>query len=59
MMYSSEYAKYNDHYYGTPKDKINEKLDAGIDVILVIEIQGALKVKRTCARCHLHIYLAT
>ena len=40
-----EYAKYNDHYYGTPKDKINEKLDAGIDVILVIEIQGALKVK--------------
>ena len=40
-----EDAKYNDHYYGTPKDKINEKLDAGIDVILVIEIQGALKVK--------------
>ena len=40
-----EYAKYNDYYYGTPKDKILDKLNQGIDVILVIEIQGALKVK--------------
>ena len=40
-----EYAKYNDNYYGTPKDKILDKLNQGIDVILVIEIQGALKVK--------------
>ena len=40
-----EYAKYNDCYYGTPKDKILDKLNKGIDVILVIEIQGALKVK--------------
>ena len=36
---------YNDNYYGTPRDKINEKLNEGIDVILEIEIQGALKVK--------------
>ena len=41
-----EYAKYNDHYYGTPKDKINEKLDAGIDVILVIEIQGMAELRK-------------
>ena len=40
-----EYAIYNGNYYGTPKDKIQEKLDQGIDVILEIEIQGALKVK--------------
>lgn len=40
-----EYAKYSDNYYGTPKDIVNEKLNAGIDVILVIEIQGALKIK--------------
>ena len=40
-----EYAMYNDNYYGTPKDKIVDKLNQGIDVILEIEIQGALKVK--------------
>ena len=40
-----EYAIYNGNYYGTPRDKINEKLDAGIDVILEIEINGALNVK--------------
>ncbi len=40
-----EYAKYSDNYYGTPKDAIEEKLNQGIDVILVIEIQGALKIK--------------
>ena len=40
-----EYAIYNGNYYGTPRDKINEKLSEGKDVILEIEIQGALKVK--------------
>jgi len=40
-----EYAEYNNNYYGTPKDKILEKLNQGLDVILEIEIQGALKVK--------------
>ena len=40
-----EYALYNGNYYGTPKDKILDKLNNGIDVILVIEIQGAIKVK--------------
>lgn len=40
-----EYAMYNGNYYGTPKDKIADKLNEGIDVILEIEIQGALKVK--------------
>ena len=40
-----EYAEYNGNYYGTPKYKIVEKLNEGMDVILEIEIQGALKVK--------------
>ena len=40
-----EYAEYNGNYYGTPKEHIEEKLAKGIDVILEIEVQGALKVK--------------
>lgn len=40
-----EYAEYADNYYGTPVDVIQDKLNQGIDVILVIEIQGALKIK--------------
>ena len=40
-----EYAIYSDNYYGTPKEEINKKLDEGIDVILEIEIQGALQIK--------------
>ena len=41
-----EYAMYNGNYYGTPLDKLEEKLNDGIDVILVIDVQGALNVKR-------------
>ena len=41
-----EYAEYNGNYYGTPKSNIIEKLNSGIDVILEIEIQGALKIKK-------------
>ena len=40
-----EYAKYVDNYYGTPRSYVEEQLEAGKDVILEIEIQGALKVK--------------
>lgn len=40
-----EYAKYVDNYYGTPKAYVEEQLRAGKDVILEIEMQGALKVK--------------
>lgn len=43
--YFLEYAEYAGNYYGTPKEKIIEKLEKGIDVILVIEIQGAKKIK--------------
>ncbi len=40
-----EYALYVDNYYGTPKAYVEEQLDAGKDVILEIEMQGAGKVK--------------
>ncbi len=40
-----EYARYVDNYYGTPRVYVEEQLKAGRDVILEIEIQGALKVK--------------
>ena len=40
-----EYAQYVDNYYGTPKAYVEEQLAAGKDVILEIEVQGALKVK--------------
>ncbi len=40
-----EYARYVNNYYGTPKDYVFQQLEAGRDVILEIEIQGALKVK--------------
>ena len=40
-----EYARYVDNYYGTPRAYVEEQLEAGKDVILEIENQGALKVK--------------
>lgn len=41
-----EYARYVNHYYGTPKAYVESMLAAGKDVLLEIEIQGALKVKQ-------------
>ena len=41
-----EYASYCDNYYGTPRAYVEEQLKAGKDVILEIEIQGALQVKK-------------
>ncbi len=40
-----EHAGYVDHYYGTPRKFVEDKLSEGIDVILEIEIQGALQIK--------------
>lgn len=40
-----EYACYCDNYYGTPKKYVEEQMALGKDVILEIEIQGALKIK--------------
>ena len=40
-----EYTQYCEDYYGTPKDYVEENWAAGKDVILEIEIQGAMKIK--------------
>lgn len=41
-----EYAKVHDNYYGTPRDFVEEKINEGKIVILEIDVQGALKVKK-------------
>ncbi|MBQ8663648.1 MAG: guanylate kinase [Eubacterium sp.] len=41
-----EYAQYVGNYYGTPKKYVEDQLELGKNVILEIEIQGALQVKK-------------
>ena len=43
-----EYAEYVNNYYGTSLKVIQDKLAAGVDVLLDIEVQGAAKVKAKC-----------
>jgi len=40
-----EHARYLDNYYGTPRNFVVDKLDSGVNVLLEIEMQGALKIK--------------
>ncbi len=40
-----EYAQVYDNFYGTPKKFVMEQLDIGRDILLEIDIQGALQVK--------------
>lgn len=41
-----EYASFNQNYYGTPKAYVDRLLSEGKDVILEIEVQGALQIKK-------------
>ena len=41
-----EWATFCDNCYGTPRDKVFQQLENGVDVILVIEVQGAMQVKK-------------
>lgn len=43
-----EHAEFCDNYYGTPREEVEKKLNEGFDVILEIEVQGALQVKENC-----------
>jgi len=45
-----EWAKVHDNYYGTPSDFVFKHMDDGNDVILDIDVQGALNVKRNFAK---------
>ena len=46
-----EHAEFVGNYYGTPLDKVNEKLDNGNEVVLEIEVEGALQVKSKMPDC--------
>ena len=52
-----EYDAHMDNYYGTSLKVIHDKLDAGIDVLLDIEVQGAAKVRERCPEA-LMIFIA-
>ena len=41
-----EYAEYVGNYYGTPKDIVLAKLEKGYDVILEIEVKGAMQIRK-------------
>lgn len=41
-----EYASFVGNYYGTPYDKVEEQLELGNEVVLEIEVQGAMQVKK-------------
>lgn len=41
-----EHAVFCDNYYGTPKKYVEEQLEEGKNIILEIEVQGALQVKK-------------
>ncbi len=43
-----EYAQYVGHYYGTSLKVIQDQLDAGVDVLLEIDVQGASTVRKKC-----------
>ena len=43
-----EYAEFVGNYYGTPKDKVEEQLNKGKEVILEIEVNGAFQVREKC-----------
>lgn len=40
-----EWVRYCDNYYGTPKKYIDESISQGTDIILEIEVEGALNIK--------------
>ena len=46
-----EYNEYVGNFYGTPKDVVFEKINAGIDVVLEIEVNGAKMIKEKVLNC--------
>ena len=41
-----EYTSYNGNYYGTPKKELTERTEAGIHVILEIEVEGSMNIRK-------------
>ncbi len=46
-----EYTRYCDNYYGTPKEQVDARLEKGITVVLVIEVEGGHNVKKIYPDC--------
>lgn len=46
-----EWAEYVGNYYGTPKSFVQETIDAGKDILLEIDVQGAMQVKKHFPEC--------
>ena len=46
-----EHAEFVGNYYGTPLDRVNDELDKGNEVVLEIEVEGALQVKEKMPDC--------
>ncbi|MEF2655161.1 MAG: guanylate kinase [Eggerthellaceae bacterium] len=48
-----EWAKVHDNYYGTLRDRVVEHINAGEQVILEIDVQGAFQVRKALPQAHL------
>ncbi len=46
-----EYTEYCGNYYGTPRKAVEDMLNSGKDVILKIEVEGAMNIKRLFPEC--------
>ena len=46
-----EYTEYCGNYYGTPKKAVEDMLNEGKDVILKIEVEGAMNIKKIFPEC--------
>ncbi len=46
-----EYTEYCGNYYGTPRKAVEEMLNSGKDVILKIEVEGAMNIKQLFPEC--------
>lgn len=46
-----EYNEYVGNFYGTPKDVVLDKINKGIDVMLEIDVNGAMQIKKKMPNC--------
>lgn len=46
-----EWVKYVDNYYGTPRSFVEDCVDKGIDIIVEIEVEGAMMIKHKYPEC--------
>ncbi len=53
-----EWARYHGHLYGTPKEFVNRKIMAGVNIILEIEVQGARQIMEKF-KDHYSIFITT